>query len=46
MFQYDLWWGSDREIKAGTLINWCEFNKCLDLEKTFADVIGDGTTHH
>ncbi|XP_031332726.1 EF-hand domain-containing family member C2-like isoform X2 [Photinus pyralis] len=38
--KYELYWTSDRDVKAGTLINWCEFNKSLDLEKEIVDASG------
>ncbi|KAJ8920607.1 hypothetical protein NQ315_004746 [Exocentrus adspersus] len=41
--KYDLWWGSEKAPKAGLLIDWCAFNKYLDLEDTFNEVIGDNT---
>lgn len=43
LFQYDLYWGSEREAKAGTLIDWCAFNKYLDLEDTFKEIPGPPT---
>ncbi|XP_065162838.1 EF-hand domain-containing family member C2-like isoform X2 [Atheta coriaria] len=33
----ELWWASVREPPAGDLIDWCEFNKQLDLEYVFTD---------
>ncbi|CAH1175792.1 unnamed protein product [Phaedon cochleariae] len=39
----DLWWGSEQEPQAGILIDWCEFNKYLDLESTFKDAIGENS---
>ncbi|KAH1014075.1 hypothetical protein HUJ04_002970 [Dendroctonus ponderosae] len=35
----DLWWGSEPQPEAGKLIDWCAFNKYLDLESTFRDTI-------
>ncbi|XP_050307096.1 EF-hand domain-containing family member C2-like [Anthonomus grandis grandis] len=33
----DLWWGSEPRPEAGRLIDWCAFNKYLNLESTFRD---------
>ncbi|CAH1962003.1 unnamed protein product [Acanthoscelides obtectus] len=41
--KYDLWWGSERELRPGTMIDWCAFNKYLNLESTFKEVIGEDT---
>nr|CAI5848578.1 unnamed protein product [Callosobruchus analis] len=41
--KYNLWWGSEREPKVGTMIDWCAFNKYLNLESTFKEVIGEDT---
>ncbi|XP_030748074.1 EF-hand domain-containing family member C2-like [Sitophilus oryzae] len=35
----DLWWGSEPQPEAGRLIDWCAFNKYLDLESTFRDTV-------
>lgn len=42
--QYDLWWCSEREPDAGSLIDWCAFNKELDLESTFKDTVAENTS--
>lgn len=37
ILQYTLWWASEPEPIAGKLIDWCAFNKALDLEKVFKE---------
>ncbi|XP_019871659.1 EF-hand domain-containing family member C2-like [Aethina tumida] len=37
----ELWWGLDRDADPTLLIDWCEFNKYLDLEDTFKQPITD-----
>ncbi|XP_060516892.1 EF-hand domain-containing family member C2-like isoform X2 [Cylas formicarius] len=37
----DLGWGSEPRVEAGKLIDWCAFNKCLDLESTFRNTVGE-----
>ncbi|KAF5307016.1 hypothetical protein FQR65_LT18488 [Abscondita terminalis] len=44
--KYDLYWSSERDAKAGLLINWCEFNKALDLEKEIIDAAGEMLHKH
>ncbi|KAL1497141.1 hypothetical protein ABEB36_008147 [Hypothenemus hampei] len=34
-----LWWGSEPLAEAGKLIDWCAFNKYLNLESTFKEAI-------
>ncbi|XP_072389050.1 EF-hand domain-containing family member C2-like isoform X1 [Diabrotica undecimpunctata] len=41
--KFELWWGSEKEPEAGTMIDWCEFNKYLDLEYTFTEAIKDAS---
>ncbi|XP_018325854.1 EF-hand domain-containing family member C2-like [Agrilus planipennis] len=41
----ELWFDSERVPRAGSLIDWCAFNKFLDLEKTFQEGIGP-IEHH
>ncbi|KAJ8965173.1 hypothetical protein NQ314_004316 [Rhamnusium bicolor] len=41
--KYDLWWGSEREPEAGISIDWCAFNKYLDLENTFKESGGENS---
>ncbi|KAK9869902.1 hypothetical protein WA026_003622 [Henosepilachna vigintioctopunctata] len=36
--KYNFWWASEREPEAGRLIDWCAFNKYLDLEHTFKEM--------
>ncbi|GJQ82716.1 hypothetical protein Trydic_g19726 [Trypoxylus dichotomus] len=33
----ELWWASEKEPPTGALIDWCAFNKHLDLEDTFIE---------
>ncbi|CAG9766108.1 unnamed protein product [Ceutorhynchus assimilis] len=35
----ELWWSSEQQPEAGKLIDWCEFNKYLDLESTFREPV-------
>lgn len=39
--KYQLWWASEPEPHAGKKIDWCAFNKYLDLEDTFQEVLKD-----
>ncbi|KAJ8961102.1 hypothetical protein NQ318_008778 [Aromia moschata] len=41
--KHDLWWGAETPPPAGALIDWCAFNKYLDLEDTFKEEITEGT---
>ncbi|CAG9863142.1 unnamed protein product [Phyllotreta striolata] len=41
--RYELWWVSEPPTKAGRMIDWCAFNKYLNLECTFQEVLKDYT---
>ncbi|KAF7284998.1 EF-hand domain-containing family member C2-like [Rhynchophorus ferrugineus] len=41
----DLWWASEARPEAGKLIDWCAFNKYLDLESTFRDNTDPDSIH-
>ncbi|KAK4880112.1 hypothetical protein RN001_008258 [Aquatica leii] len=44
--KYDLYWSSEKDIQAGKLINWCEFNKELNLEQEIIDAAGQMLHKH
>ncbi|XP_074032977.1 EF-hand domain containing 1.2 [Leptinotarsa decemlineata] len=44
--KYDLWWGSDKDPVPGSLIDWCAFNRYLDLESTFKEAVGEDTVNN
>lgn len=39
----EFWWGTEKQPVVGVLIDWCAFNKYLDLESTFKDIPGPNT---
>ncbi|KAF5287565.1 hypothetical protein FQA39_LY15894 [Lamprigera yunnana] len=39
--KYDLCWTSEKDHKAGKLIDWCAFNKALDLEQQIINAAGE-----
>lgn len=39
-----MWWANESESKIGGLIDWCGFNKYLDLENSFRVVPGGEPT--